>query len=316
MEIRHSTAIGTCDWILQSPEYTKFLSDDSSHLLWISGDPGVGKSHLTARIIKELEDQLIVGKEGAFSPSCASFFCEFEMSRSPVDAVHVINKDANAAEDDLDPYESNSNSDFGYDGVSSNSGGSGSDRSDEDPILRLPIAELLKTLAWELTEKERAYEIQLIRTMNTSTIRQLWDGLFDNGYFAKRPCFLVIDGLDTITEEERLILYDCIKGLSRQNEAAFVNLKIILLGRSDVTEKLAASFGGSLASIAVAERENEADIRQFASDSLKEVPKYKRVLKNAQLADQYLNGLLAASRGNFERRLMSVDAEVLEKVLT
>ena len=319
LEIQQSTATGTCDWILQNSEYIKFVSDKTSHVLWISGEPGVGKSHLAARIIKDLEDQLIMGEEGAFKPSCASFFCDFEIGPSLGDFNSLTTAEINAAQEDSDLDQAASDSDSGYDGVSSNSGASGSERSDEDPVLKLPVAEVLKTLAWELTEKERAYEIHLIQrqsAMKTSTIRELWDGLFDNGYFTRRPCFLVIDGLDTITEEERIILYGCIKGLTFPNDMASSNFKVVLLGRSDATKQLEASLESSVARITVTERENEKDIRQFVWESLKEVPKYSKVLKNAQFADQYLNKILEASQGNFECRVNDCSAPVQQYLLT
>jgi hypothetical protein len=267
----------------------------------------VGKSHLAARITKDLEDQLIAGEDGAFKPSCASYFCEFEVGTSPSDGIQLKGTGSDTAKADSESDESSSDTDSDYDGVSSNSGGSGSEHSNEDPILKLPVAELLKTLAWDLTEKERTYESHLIQrqsSMKTSTIQELWEGLFDNGYFTRRPCFLVIDGLDTLTEEERGLFYSCIKGLSLSNDATQLNLKIVLVGRSNMTEELVASLGESFPSIAVTEQENEKDIRQFIKESLKGVSKFSKVLKNAELADHYMDRILEASRGNFECELM------------
>ncbi|KUL83288.1 hypothetical protein ZTR_09137 [Talaromyces verruculosus] len=45
---------GTCDWVLKSPEYMRWWNATSNDLLWISADPGCGKSVLTKSLIDEV----------------------------------------------------------------------------------------------------------------------------------------------------------------------------------------------------------------------------------------------------------------------
>jgi hypothetical protein len=50
-------AEGTCQWALQSPEYIRWSESSCNDLLWMSADPGCGKSVLSRSIIEDcLED--------------------------------------------------------------------------------------------------------------------------------------------------------------------------------------------------------------------------------------------------------------------
>ncbi|EGX50850.1 hypothetical protein AOL_s00054g936 [Orbilia oligospora ATCC 24927] len=42
-------------WILDNPDFKKWRNDDQYHILWISGDPGKGKTMLLCGIVNELE---------------------------------------------------------------------------------------------------------------------------------------------------------------------------------------------------------------------------------------------------------------------
>lgn len=44
-------AEGTCQWALQSTEYIRWLDGKQNDLLWVSADPGCGKSVLARSII-------------------------------------------------------------------------------------------------------------------------------------------------------------------------------------------------------------------------------------------------------------------------
>ena len=44
---------GTCEWFKRHPIYTKWRDDEGSSLLWVSADPGCGKSVLLKRLIDE-----------------------------------------------------------------------------------------------------------------------------------------------------------------------------------------------------------------------------------------------------------------------
>ncbi|KAM0279853.1 hypothetical protein ACHAQH_004404 [Verticillium albo-atrum] len=57
-------------WILGHCDFLQWRNDPESHLLWIKGDPGKGKTMLLCGIIDELEN------EGPSTPRPAYFFCQ------------------------------------------------------------------------------------------------------------------------------------------------------------------------------------------------------------------------------------------------
>ncbi|KAF8252056.1 hypothetical protein K440DRAFT_504999, partial [Wilcoxina mikolae CBS 423.85] len=67
---------GTCKWILEDPRYRTWARTDvdgqSQSILWISGDPGCGKSVLSSFLTKEI----IRGKVASGHRSMAYFFCD------------------------------------------------------------------------------------------------------------------------------------------------------------------------------------------------------------------------------------------------
>lgn len=44
---------GTCQWVLSHPHFLEWQSSDTSRLLWVSGDPGCGKSTLSKALVDE-----------------------------------------------------------------------------------------------------------------------------------------------------------------------------------------------------------------------------------------------------------------------
>ncbi|KAH8592591.1 WD40-repeat-containing domain protein [Bisporella sp. PMI_857] len=65
---------GSYQWILENSYFQQWYNDEQSHLLWISGDPGKGKTMLLCGIINELEN-LTAGARLSF------FFCQATDSR-------------------------------------------------------------------------------------------------------------------------------------------------------------------------------------------------------------------------------------------
>jgi hypothetical protein len=48
---------GTCMWVLKHPRYRRWLHSQENDLLWISADPGCGKSVLSKSLVdNELQD--------------------------------------------------------------------------------------------------------------------------------------------------------------------------------------------------------------------------------------------------------------------
>lgn len=62
-------------WILDHPDFKHWREDQQSHLLWIKGDPGKGKTMLLCGVINELE------KLGAETYQLSYFFCQATDSR-------------------------------------------------------------------------------------------------------------------------------------------------------------------------------------------------------------------------------------------
>src|SRR5437016_684496 len=49
---------GTCKWILQHQKYKDWFNASQSALLWVSGEPGCGKTVLASFLIDELQTRL------------------------------------------------------------------------------------------------------------------------------------------------------------------------------------------------------------------------------------------------------------------
>ncbi|ORY58727.1 NACHT domain-containing protein [Pseudomassariella vexata] len=69
---------GSYRWILQHADFVRWRNDPQSHLLWIKGDPGKGKTMLLCGIIEELEKELKLNTEAKI---ISFFFCQATDSR-------------------------------------------------------------------------------------------------------------------------------------------------------------------------------------------------------------------------------------------
>ncbi|EXU95517.1 ankyrin repeat protein [Metarhizium robertsii] len=61
---------GTCEWFLRHPKYRRWRQERQSSLLWVSGDPGCGKSVLVSFLLGELKSD----KSQAILPGTVCFF--------------------------------------------------------------------------------------------------------------------------------------------------------------------------------------------------------------------------------------------------
>ncbi|GAD95644.1 hypothetical protein BC1G_06991 [Paecilomyces variotii No. 5] len=76
---------GTCNWFLDHPRYHKWLQDPQAKLLWVSADPGCGKSVLAKTLIDE---QFMSLNSTATDNVCYFFFKDDDpRSRQPTNAV-------------------------------------------------------------------------------------------------------------------------------------------------------------------------------------------------------------------------------------
>ena len=60
----------SCQWLLDSPDYQQLRHDPECRLLWISGDPGKGKTMLMCGIVNEFTKSVALNRLFAF------FFCQ------------------------------------------------------------------------------------------------------------------------------------------------------------------------------------------------------------------------------------------------
>ncbi|KAH0537658.1 hypothetical protein FGG08_005571 [Glutinoglossum americanum] len=66
-------ADGTCIWFLQHPKYLAWLKEEKSSLLWVSGDPGCGKTVLSSFLVDELKG---TGSQATLPATVCFFFCD------------------------------------------------------------------------------------------------------------------------------------------------------------------------------------------------------------------------------------------------
>ncbi|KAH7243937.1 WD40-repeat-containing domain protein [Fusarium solani] len=99
-DVRHSEGgllKGSCDWVFKHDDFQRWHREDQIRLLWISGEPGKGKSKLMVGIVDELERMLHQQrKQETQSPgssttdihALAYFFCRgTEANRNNVNAL-------------------------------------------------------------------------------------------------------------------------------------------------------------------------------------------------------------------------------------
>ena len=80
---RHHAIGNTCQWIFQRLDFTSWLSQPSSSILWINGIPGSGKSFLAAQAVRHLQQS---------HPQVMYFFCNdrYEETRLPANALGCL----------------------------------------------------------------------------------------------------------------------------------------------------------------------------------------------------------------------------------
>jgi ankyrin repeat protein len=76
---------GTCSWILSHPAYLSWLTTEETRLLWVTGEPGCGKTMLSAY----LTDHLRLGRGTFAKPQVFFFFCDDKV-KSQRDANAIL----------------------------------------------------------------------------------------------------------------------------------------------------------------------------------------------------------------------------------
>jgi ankyrin repeat protein len=76
--------LGTCTWFLEHPTYIRWRDSDQCNLLWLSADPGCGKSVLSRALI----DEKLIGGDSA--STCYFFFKDNEEQNSASTALCAL----------------------------------------------------------------------------------------------------------------------------------------------------------------------------------------------------------------------------------
>lgn len=79
---------GTCSWILNDPKYRSWIESDETGLLWVTGEPGCGKTMLSVY----LTEHLMVTPKAQTTSQVFYFFCDDKITtqRSAKDIVRSI----------------------------------------------------------------------------------------------------------------------------------------------------------------------------------------------------------------------------------
>jgi Cdc6-like AAA superfamily ATPase len=76
---------GTCSWVLSHPAYLTWLTAEETGLLWITGEPGCGKTMLSSY----LADHLRINHAASVKPEVFFFFCDDKV-KSQRDASAIL----------------------------------------------------------------------------------------------------------------------------------------------------------------------------------------------------------------------------------
>jgi ankyrin repeat protein len=76
---------GTCSWILNHPEYLTWINTEETRLLWVTGEPGCGKTMLSAYLTEHLR----LGHTTPVRPQVFFFFCDDKV-KSQRDANAIL----------------------------------------------------------------------------------------------------------------------------------------------------------------------------------------------------------------------------------
>lgn len=308
----------TCQWILKRTEFETWITSQESPILLISGNSGVGKSHLAASIARHLRDQIIMGDGGAFKASFASYFCDFEdpdSSETLGKSTIVDNESSKDKENQLgranepsSSLEAKKENEASTEDAAEPKGGV--DRDSTEGVEAKSLSQMLRTLAWQLTQGDKAYEKYLAaRKKEVGTVDQIWGRLFNNKYFEElqKPVFLVIDSFDTLPSKDRKAFYNLLKDLAQVKEGETkLKLKIAILGRPRIAKEIRkVAEEPQLLHVTVSKTENGQDIETFITRSLTEPRKLHGIMKDKNFREEIVTKLGEAADGGFERAHLS-----------
>ena len=213
-------ASGSGDWIRAEETLQSWIDPNQQPLLWVSGNPGSGKSFLTYNIITYIHDLALDGLSAVPEDACAAYFF------------------------------------FRDNNVSTQS-----------------VQQALRDMSYQLTQTSPAYEKHLARASHSpgeiASVRTAWSTLFKDYWLddeAAGTAYLFLDGLDESLKEERDTLFELLKDVQDAESAS--HLRIVMLGRPQITDELAYALDGEPPTIHIEPSKNGADIAHYVEASI------------------------------------------------
>ena len=227
-EIKREHVPGSGDWIRSEAAMKSWMRNEIQ-LLWISGNPGCGKSFLTYTIITYLQELHQDATGHAGHSSIGYFFLR--------------------------------------------------DNNDQTRSFE----QALRDISYQLAQTDQAYAKFIGNVLQNNpeitSVRSAWQTLFVDFFignnFTESSAFVLLDGVDEAFEEGRATFLELLKDV--QDAGRDSRLQVVMLGRPQVIEEIAAELGDEVSTIQVDSTKNGDDIAQYVELSIKKSPKLKRL---------------------------------------
>ncbi|PWY88579.1 NACHT and TPR domain protein [Aspergillus sclerotioniger CBS 115572] len=238
---------GTGDWIRSEDIFQGWLSRDTP-VIFVSGNPGAGKSYLSTNIISMLREQYPQGIQSTSLVSVGYFF--FKDDNPDTRSIHLA----------------------------------------------------LRDLAFQISKSDPVYRKHIVAVEQYDKINSLesaWRLLFVD-YFLKKPgadssVYILLDGVDEASDEERGIFLSLAKDLYNAPEKA--RLQLAVVGRPHISDQLLEGLETEVPTIHVTTQKNSDDINQYIHASIKKSVVLRRV--STKLRHEIVEKLSAGAEGMF-----------------
>lgn len=193
--------IGSCDWILEMEEFQGWLNADNSQLLCVTGRDGVGKSMLLSAVWESLDG-------ATEEEQCAIIFVPCDMivpGTTGDDSPQALNRIANTLISQLYEYA----------------------RMDEDQVALLedcnsvfknPKERLGAQGKDDQKEKASGKTARLRGKKKDDRLPDLAEGLTSLACIMKKKVFILLDGVDRMSEEDQIELYSQLKDIDNDED--------------------------------------------------------------------------------------------------
>ncbi|RAL05354.1 NACHT and TPR domain protein [Aspergillus ibericus CBS 121593] len=238
---------GTGDWVRNEDIFQGWL-DRETPIIFVSGNPGAGKSYLSTNIISLLREQYPQGSESTSLISVGYFF--FKDDNPDTRSIHLA----------------------------------------------------LRDLAFQISKSDPVYRKHIVtieQYERISSLESAWRLLFVD-YFLKKPgvdssVYILLDGVDEASDEERKIFLNLAKDLYDAPEKA--RLQLAVVGRPHISDQLLEGLEIEVPTIHVTTQKNSSDINQYIHASIKKSVVLRRV--STKLRQEVVEKLSAGAEGMF-----------------